>query len=103
MKDHHPVPASETGYTCSHFGYNAGSFVSKYPRRRMRAGADLLQVGSANAATVNANQYFARLKLWHRNALDAHVIPAMIDSGMHMAGKSPRFRSPLRLGSNRHS
>ena len=60
----------------------------------MRAGGNLLQVGSADAAGVYPDQDLAGPDLRDRNGLQTNVVDAAIDGGLHGRGIA---RSPMLL------
>ena len=44
---------------------------------------NLLQVGAANAATVNLDEHFARPDRGYRNALHPYIVDAVINRSLH--------------------
>src|SRR6266849_7113256 len=68
----------------------------------MRSRGDLLQVRSADATRVYADQYFSSADLRHRNGLHEHVILAAIHCRPHL-GSGKRFGFQFRVADGSHS
>ena len=83
MKDHDPIARSVIGDAFADGGYDSGSFVSEDARCRMRSGGNLLEVGAADAAGVDADEHFARADRGHRNCFEADVVDAAVDRSVH--------------------
>jgi len=49
----------------------------------MRASRDLLQVGSADAAGMNADENFARANLRDGDFFQADIVHAVVDGSLH--------------------
>ena len=60
-------------------------------RRGMRSGGNLLKVGAANTAGVNAQEQFAGTDYGHGNGFEANVIHATVNGGKH--GRRNRLAS----------
>ena len=83
MKNHHSIAADEPVDPRPNGDDRARSFVAEYPRGRMRAGRDFLEVGSANSAGMDLDQDFASGDLWNRNSFKANVIHAAVNRSQH--------------------
>jgi hypothetical protein len=83
MKDYNPVARGKVAHAFANRCDDSGSFVAEDAGRRVRPSSDLLEVGAANAASVNADEQLAGADLWNRNCLQAHIIHAAVDRRLH--------------------
>lgn len=60
--------------------------MAKDAGRGVRTGSDLLQVGTANAAGMNAKQQFAGADFWNGDGFEADVVHAAVDCRKHGCG-----------------
>src|ERR1700722_9706412 len=83
---HHPVAYGKAvdAFACA--DNCARHLMPKDPRRIVRAGVNLLEVGAADSAGVDLHQYLAGADLRHRDSLDANVVHAAIDCSTHRCG-----------------
>jgi hypothetical protein len=66
--------------------HHAGGLVAEDARGGMRTGGDLLEVGAADTAGVNANEHFSGANGGYWNSLEADIIHAAVDGGLHNRG-----------------
>ncbi len=64
-------------------GHGAGHLVSEDARGGVRAGVDLLEVCTADAAGIDADEEFAGADLGDGHGFDADVVDAAVDGGAH--------------------
>ena len=83
MEDGYPVAHGEGRNSLPHSGDRAHRFMAEDARGGVRSGVDLLQVGAADAAAVHPDEHLARTNRGHRNGLDADIVHAAINSGLH--------------------
>jgi hypothetical protein len=57
--------------------------MSENARRRVRTARDLLEIGSADAASMNSDQQLARPNVRHRHGLHSNVIDAPVNRRLH--------------------
>ena len=76
MEHHDPVSGLKFRNSLPYGGYDTRCLVTKNSWRRVRAGRDLLQVRSAHAAGVHAQQDLALLNLRHGNGLETNIVLA---------------------------
>jgi len=86
MKHHDAVARVKAAHAAAGRGDYAGGLVAKDTRRGMRSGSDFLQVGAADAASVNTNQKFAGADLWDWDVFQANVVDAAINRCPHARG-----------------
>jgi hypothetical protein len=86
VEDHDAVANLEIRDALTNGNDLPGHFMPEDARRGMRAGGDLLEVGAADAAGMNAYQSFAGTDLRHRNRFEANIILAAIHRGAHRDG-----------------
>ena len=99
MENHHPFAQGKARYALSYLDDGSRHFMAEDARRWVRAGMNLLQIRSADAACSHFHQQFSRPDSRHGNSLHAHVVHAAIDHSLHGAGNlSPRadFKSLCR-------
>jgi len=83
VEDHDAVAGAKVADALADGGDNAGGFVSENSRGGVRAGRNLLEVGAANAAGVNADKEFSWADSGDRNGFEADVVYAAIDRSLH--------------------
>ncbi len=76
--------------------------MSEDARGRVRAGGNLLEVGAADTAGVHADEELTRPDLRHGNGLQANIINAAIDGGLHGRRKGMALDSIAELRCDRH-
>jgi hypothetical protein len=64
-------------------GDRAGSLVPEDTRSGMGAGRDFLEVGTADAAGMDADQHFAGANLRDGDGFKADVVDAAVDRSLH--------------------
>ena len=69
----------------------------------MRAGSDLLQVGTADTTRMYFEQYLARADFWHWNRVKTNVVHTAINGGQHLGWNSVRGQLRGRLLSDGHN
>jgi hypothetical protein len=83
-------------------GDDAGGFVSEDAGSGMRACGNLFEVGAANAAGMDADQHFAGADFGDGDGLDADVVDAAVDGGLHGRGDRVRISFDRVLSGNGH-
>ena len=83
MKSHHAIANCEAANAIADCGNRSGHLVTEDARRRVRAGMNLLEIGAADAAGVDAHQHLAAANLRNRNRLCSYVVGCAINGGPH--------------------
>ncbi len=86
VEDHNPVAGAVVLHGVADGGDYAGGFVSEDARGRMGTGGDLLEVGAADAAGVNAEEHLTVGDLGYGDGFEADVVYATVDCGLHGRG-----------------
>jgi hypothetical protein len=76
--------------------------VAKNSRSRVRSSGDLLQVGPADSAGMDLDQYLAPTDLGDGDGLKANIFLAAVDGGSHRRGNFPLDLLRGQLLCNRH-
>jgi hypothetical protein len=80
---HHPISTAKARYSFADSDDSSSHLMAKDAGRRMRAGMDLLQIRSADAAGGNLDENFAGADGGDRHSFDPHVVDAAIHYGPH--------------------
>ena len=83
MENHYAIAGAIVVNVLADSGDDAGSFVSEDARRGMGAGGNLLEVGAADAAGVNADENFSGTDFGDGDSFEADVVHAAVDCGQH--------------------
>jgi hypothetical protein len=86
MKSHDALADFKARDAGADFDNGAGHLVAEDAGRGVRAGVDLLEVGAADAAGGDFDQQFAGADLGNGHHLNAHVVDAPVDDGLHGGG-----------------
>jgi hypothetical protein len=81
VEDHDPVAGTVILHAFADGSDRAGSFVSENARGRVGTRGNLLQVGAAYAAGVDADQHFSSAYFGDGDRFHADVIHAAVDGG----------------------
>jgi len=102
VEDHDTIACLKVGYALADCSDNTRGFMAEDAGGGMRAGGDFFQVRSADAATVNADEYFSGVDGRNRNGLHAYVVLTVIDGGEHGGGNRPVSFFQRDLSGNGH-
>src|SRR5262249_17413045 len=83
VEDHHAIADGEVRDAAADLNDGSGHLVSEDARRGVRAGVDLLQISTADAACVDLHEQLTYADLRHGHGLDADIVDAAIDGGGH--------------------
>ena len=83
MKRHHAVARLVIAHSLTDRDNRPRHLVPENPRRRMRPRMNLLQVGPADAARMNADQHLAATNRRHRHRLQSNIILPAIHNRTH--------------------
>src|SRR4029077_202050 len=90
MENDNPVSRLKVADSRTHGRNYARRLVAKDPRRRMRAGSDLLQVSATNSAGVYPQQDLTRADPGYRDGLHANIVYPAIDRRLHAGRNAAR-------------
>jgi len=85
MEDDDTVARSKLPDSSPDGGYFSRSFVPKDARSRMRASGDLLEVGTADSASVNPQKKLSRTDLRNGDGFKADVVYPAVNRGQHVS------------------
>jgi hypothetical protein len=102
VKHHHTVAELVAGNTFAKSSNHAGRLMAKDARGGMGTGRDLLEIGAADATSVDSNQDFSRADPWNRDRLQADVVDAVINRRLHGCGQGLLADGITELGGARH-
>ena len=83
MKDNHPVAGSVTCNSLPHRRHHTRRLMSINARRRKQVVLDLLQIGMADTARLNADQDLTAADFGNRNRFHLHHAGALVHGGLH--------------------
>lgn len=83
MVQGHAIAEAEAAHSRAEFYDGARGLVAEDARRRDGAVLDFLDVGGADAAHGHAHEQLTRADARHGDGLDAEVVEAAIDHGLH--------------------
>jgi hypothetical protein len=102
VEDHDPVARAVRLDAFANRYYYAGGFVSEDAGGGMGAGGNLLEVCTADAAGVHADEHFAGTDLGDGHSFDADVVHAAIDSRLHGGGDRMQLSFDRKLSGKSH-
>ena len=76
--------------------------MSEDARSGVRASGNFLEVGATNAAGVHPDQHFTGSDRRHRDSLEAYIVDASVDGGLHCCRDYIGVGFDSRLTSNGH-